>query len=174
MLRAARNVRDAGHDVSFVIPHHRPGLRTQIEREVAEHGEGLPIEIVSGKTHETMRDLDLALVASGTATLELAYYRVPMVVLYRVSRIGAFLKRFLLITPNVALVNIVGGDRVVPEYIGAGDLATPAAAELRGWLESAEMREETRESLERVRARLRFSDPSGRAAGWVLRHLRED
>jgi lipid-A-disaccharide synthase len=174
MLRAAQSIRGAGHDVSFVIPHQRPELKSEIEREVAGHGEGLPIEIVSGRTHATMRDLDMAMVASGTATLELAYYRVPMVVLYRVSRIGALLKRVLLITPHVALVNIVGGGRVVPEFIGAGDLATPAADALTAWLNDAGRREETRQALEGVRARLRFEDPSGRAAGWVLRQLRDD
>lgn len=70
---------------------------------------------------------DLALVASGTATLEVAAYRKPMVVMYdagRLMRVGYWLGgRRLLHTPHLALVNVLAGARVVPEFMPfLGDL----------------------------------------------------
>ena len=108
-------------------------------------------------------------VASGTASLELAYYRVPMVVLYRVGWLVSFLKRFCLITPHVALVNIVAGERIMPEHVGARDCSAAAADRLLEWIEDGEQMRASREALERVRSRLLFSTVSARAAEWVLR-----
>jgi len=172
MLKAARELASRHEDLIFILPYQRPTLREEIDRIIAIDGEGLAVEIVSGRTHETMRDLDLAMVASGTATLELAYYGVPMVALYRISRMGELVKRIILITPHVVLVNIVAGDRVVPELVGAGDLSRPAAAALDRWLRDPEERERTKRALGEVRSRLLSTGTSDRAAGWVLRHLR--
>jgi len=174
MLAAAREVAAEHRDVTFVLPYQRPTLRGEIDRILAADGEGLPVEVIEGRTHETMRDLDLAMVASGTATLELAYYRVPMVALYRLSRFGALMKRFILITPHIVLVNIVAGDRVIPELVGAGDLASPAAAALDRWLRDADARNRTIRALDGVRSRLLCRGTSDRAAGWVLAHLDQD
>jgi lipid-A-disaccharide synthase len=142
-------------------------VRAEIEGVLEREGADLPVRVVEGRTHEEMRGMDLALVASGTASLELAYYGVPMVVMYRISRLASLLKRLLVITPHVALVNVVAGKRIVPELVQAGDLATPAAAALRAWLRSGAERQRTREALAAVRERLLVGGASRRAAGFV-------
>jgi lipid-A-disaccharide synthase len=167
MLRAAREVCSGRPGLSVVLPCRGARVRAEVDRVLARDGEGLPVRVAEGRTHEEMRDMDLALVASGTASLELAYYGVPMVVMYRISRLGALLKRILLITPHVALVNIVAGRKIAPELVKAGDLAAPAARALRVWLESASERATTREALRGVRERLLVAGASRRAAGFV-------
>jgi lipid-A-disaccharide synthase len=171
MLRAAERIRTERPEVELVLPYRGASLRAEIERIVEAEGAELPLELVEGRTHEVMRDLDLALVASGTATLELAYYGVPMVVLYRVGRIAGVLKRILLIVPQVALVNIVAGRRVVPEFVGAGDYSERAAGVLLGWLRDPDGWREVQNALAGVRSRLLFTGVSRRAARWILSEL---
>jgi lipid-A-disaccharide synthase len=174
MLRAAARVRDRHPDVEFVLPSARETLREEIDAALAAEGEGLDVDVRYGGTHEVMRGLDLAMVASGTATLELAYYRVPMVVLYRLSWFGVIAKRILLISPWIVLVNIVAGRTVVPELIGRSNLAGPAAETLLSWIENPEERAKVQRDLEEVRSRLLIPGTSDRAAGWALRHFRQD
>jgi lipid-A-disaccharide synthase len=168
MLAAARSVAEDPGGVEFVLPYRRAELAGEIRGILDRHGEGLHVQCVEGKTHEVMRDLSLAMVASGTASLELAYYGVPMAVFYRIGRLSAVLKRFALITPHVALVNIVAGRRIVPEYVGARSFAGPAAKVLRTWLEDGTARERVRSDLLEVRSRLLFAGVAERTAGWVL------
>jgi lipid-A-disaccharide synthase len=70
-----------------------------------------------GKTYEVMRLARFALATSGTATLELAHFGVPMVVLYRTNPGGILFSKTFLTTPYMALVNIVAGRRIVPELL---------------------------------------------------------
>jgi lipid-A-disaccharide synthase len=63
----------------------------------------------------------LAVVASGTATLELALLEIPMVVVYRVSRVTYGLARVLVRVPSIGMVNLVSQKAVVPELL-QGDL----------------------------------------------------
>src|SRR5205823_2200708 len=68
---------------------------------------------------------DIALVASGTATLEAALFKTPMVITYRQSPITWAVMRALLYLPYVGLPNILAGERLVPELLQ--DQASPAA-----------------------------------------------
>jgi lipid-A-disaccharide synthase len=78
---------------------------------------GLDCKVVVGKTHEVMSMARFALATSGTATLELAHFATPMIVLYRTGPIGIALKNVLLTIPHIALVNILAGREVVPEFV---------------------------------------------------------
>jgi lipid-A-disaccharide synthase len=153
--------------VRFVLPYQREKLGREIDLVLAEGAGDLDIEVVEGRTHEIMSTLDVALVASGTASLELAFYRVPMVVMYRIGPLAAFLKRFLVISPYIALVNIVGGREVVPELVGHRDEAGTAARILDDWIRNEDALEDRRRALEGVRARLLFTGVAERVAGWV-------
>jgi lipid-A-disaccharide synthase len=73
---------------------------------------------------------DFALCASGTATLEVAWHNVPMVVMYNGSKWGyRIVGRFLITTPHLSLVNILAGRRVVPEFMPYYTSTQPIAAE---------------------------------------------
>ena len=77
------------------------------------------VEVVVGKTRHVLRNAHIAVAVSGTVTLEVAHFGVPMVIFYRVNAIGhKIVGPFLGIsTPHLALVNILAGKRIVPELM---------------------------------------------------------
>ncbi len=85
----------------------------------------LPLTLLFGHSHEALAAADLALVASGTAALETALFKTPMVIAYRQSPVTWALMRSMLYLPYVGMPNILAGERLVPELLQ--DEANPAA-----------------------------------------------
>jgi lipid-A-disaccharide synthase len=125
---------------------------------------GLQITRVEGATYDALAAADCAVVASGTATVEAALLGTPMVVIYRVARSTAMILRRLIRTPFIAMVNLIAGRRVVPELIQ--DDFTPEAVEaaLHQLLVSADARDEMKQHLAEVRAKLGSGGAIERAA----------
>jgi lipid-A-disaccharide synthase len=114
---------------------------------------------------------DLALVASGTATLELALLGIPMIVVYRVSRLTFALGRLLVRVPMIAMVNLVAGKAVVPEMI-QGDLTEENLYEAcLPFFEHATYTMQVKKDLARVRELLGLPGASERAARVVCEIL---
>jgi lipid-A-disaccharide synthase len=138
-----------------------------VPREVLEEQvqlSGLPVRIVSEDRFAAVADSHLALCASGTATLEVGLLGTPMIVVYRLGFWTWSLARMLVRLPNISLVNLVLGRRVVPELL-QGD-ATPdrIAAEAETILLEDGVRKEMRAGLAELRAKLGEGGASGRAA----------
>jgi lipid-A-disaccharide synthase len=110
-------------DIRFVIPAATPVLRSRIEQLVATHA--LAATIVDGRSHEALAAADAVLVASGTATLETALFKRPMVIAYRVAPLTGFLMRRRGSIPWVGLPNVLSNAFVVPELLQ--EAVTPAA-----------------------------------------------
>lgn len=124
-LLAAHRFRQEVHDVHFVCPAVTRETRDIFERALFEHQRtDLPLTMLFGHSHEALAAADLALVASGTATLEAALFKTPMVIAYRQSPITWALMRPMLYLPYVGMPNILAGERLVPELLQ--DQATPA------------------------------------------------
>jgi lipid-A-disaccharide synthase len=122
---AAHRFRQEVHDVHFVCPVVTRETREIFERALHEHGRtDLPLTMLFGHSHEALAAADLALVASGTATLETALFKTPMVIAYRQSPITWALMKPMLYLPYVGMPNILAGERLVPELLQ--DEATPA------------------------------------------------
>ncbi len=132
---AAHRLRQEIRDVHFVCPTVTRATRDLFERALHEHQRtDLPLTLLFGHSHEALAAADLALVASGTATLETALFKTPMVIAYRQSPISWRLMRRMLYLPYVGMPNILAGERLVPELLQ--DDATPealAAALLALW-----------------------------------------
>ncbi len=126
---------------------------------------------VEGETYNALSAADCAIVASGTATVEAALLGTPMVVVYRVAPLTAFILRRMVHTPFFSMVNLVAGRRVVPELIQ--DDFTPAAvgAEVRQLLESPLARDEMKAGLADVRERLGTGGAIERAGDIFARML---
>jgi lipid-A-disaccharide synthase len=123
---AAHRFRQDVHDVHFVCPTATRETRDMFERAVHEHQRtDLPLTLLFGHSHDALAAADLALVASGTATLETALFKTPMVIAYRQSPITWAIMRSMLYLPYVGMPNILAGERLVPELLQ--DEATPAA-----------------------------------------------
>lgn len=93
-----------------------PVLREAIEARIASSG--LAVTAYQDRNAELLTAADLALVASGTATLEVAYRHTPMIVMYNASRWGyRLVGRWFISTPYLSLVNILAGRELVPEFM---------------------------------------------------------
>ena len=122
---AAHRFRQEVHDVHFVCPMVTRETREMFERAVHDNQRSdLPLTLLFGHSHEALAAADLALVASGTATLETALFKTPMVIAYRQSPLTWALMRRMLYLPYVGMPNILAGERLVPELLQ--DEATPA------------------------------------------------
>jgi len=123
---AAHRFRQEMHDVHFVCPTVTRATRDMFERAVHEQQRtDLPLTLLFGHSHEALAAADMALVASGTATLETALFKTPMVIAYRQSPVTWALMRSMLYLPYVGMPNILAGERLVPELLQ--DEANPAA-----------------------------------------------
>ncbi len=111
-------------DLRFVLPV-APGLRDRLAPLIATHAPGAPLQVLDGQSHTALAACDLTLIASGTATLEAALFKCPMVIGYRMNGISWQLMKRMRYQPWVGLPNILCGSFVVPELIQ--DDCTPAA-----------------------------------------------
>ena len=112
-------------DMHFVAPFASAETQAYFEKALYRHGGWfLPVTIVSNRSRDAMAAADIVVLASGTATLEAALLRKPMVVTYRVSWLSYLLVRPFLHVDLYALPNILAGREVVPELIQSR--ATPA------------------------------------------------
>jgi lipid-A-disaccharide synthase len=129
---------------------------------------GLPVEVVESEDRfEVVAAAHLALCASGTATLEVALLRTPMLVLYRLHRGSYWLGRLLVRLPWFSLVNLVLDEGAVPELLQGEANPGRIAAESLRLLQDAVARETMRRRLGEVRARLGEGGASRRAAAAV-------
>ena len=76
-----------------------------------------PIELIQGKTYDVIKSADLALVTSGTATLETALFNVPEIVCYKTSYFSYLIGRMVVKVKYICIVNLIMDKPVVPEYI---------------------------------------------------------
>lgn len=149
-----------------------PTISAELLEEAVELA-GLPVEIVTEDRFAAIADSHLALCASGTATLEVGLLGTPMVMVYRLAGWTYAMARFLVRLPNVSLVNLVSGRRVIPELIQGEANPERIAVEAARLLTDAGERNRMREALAEVRGRLGESGASRRAAGEVADLLAE-
>ena len=161
MLDAATLILKHHPDAQFVVPAASEAA-AQLIRQAAL-GLDLPLHILAGQSHTALAACDVALVASGTATLEAALFKKPMVITYRVPALTAYLMRKKALQPWIGLPNILARDFVVPERVQ--DAATPEAlaSDALAWLDDAPRRLELHETFRTLHMSLR-QDASARIA----------
>ena len=127
------------------------------------------LKIVEGATDAVLGAADVALTASGTATVQAALHDTPMVIVYRLSPLTYRLGKPLVTVDTYGMVNLIAGERIVPELIQ--DACTPeaVAAEAISLLTDQARALRVREGLARVRERLGPPGASRRAAEAILR-----
>jgi lipid-A-disaccharide synthase len=111
-------------------------LKSRIEQAALRVGLTRDVQIVSGQSHTVLAACDLTLIASGTATLEAALFKLPMVIAYRVNWISYFMMKPMQLQPWIGLPNILSGEFVVPEMIQQGANPESLARALLEWLEA--------------------------------------
>jgi lipid-A-disaccharide synthase len=121
---AAALILRARPDVQFVVPAI-PTVKATIERLADEAGMRAHLRIIEGQSHTALAACDVTLIASGTATLEAALFKRPMVIAYNMNWLSWQIMRRKKLQPWVGLPNILCRDFVVPELLQ--DQATPEA-----------------------------------------------
>ncbi|MBI4465249.1 MAG: lipid-A-disaccharide synthase [Acidobacteria bacterium] len=150
LLESARRLAQTG-EYYFVVaaaPAAAPWMRDSLEQA------RLPLTVVENQTYNVLAHAAVAIVASGTATIETALLGTPMVVVYRVTSLTWWLGRRLVQTPFYSMVNLVVGRRIVPEFIQHAFQPEAVAREARQLLESPALRKHMQDGLQEVAARL--------------------
>jgi len=128
-------------------------VRAQIEAISKKLAPNLPITLLQGDAAraEAIKAADLVLVASGTVTLEVAYWATPMIVMYNSNRwTYNLVGRWLIRTPWLSIPNIVAQRELVPEYMPYYTSTAPIAAQAIDWLSNPLARQRIREDLRRT------------------------
>ena len=153
MLDAAVRIRLQHADAQFVLPAANAAAARLIRQ--AAQGLDLPLHILAGKSHTALAACDVALVASGTATLEAALFKKPMVITYRVPALTAYLMRKKALQPWIGLPNILARDFVVPERVQEAATPENLANDALAWLADAPRREAAVETFRAMHLSLR-------------------
>lgn len=134
---------------------------------------GADTEIVFGQTYRLLRQVEAALVTSGTATLETALFRVPQVVCYYTAagKLVSFLRRHILKVKYISLVNLIAGREVVKELVADGMTVDNLKAELARILPGGAGREAVLSGYDRLIRILGSPGASERAAHEIVRSL---
>lgn len=124
LLAAAAEMHRQRPSLKFVLPVV-PGLRDLVEPLRQQLAANVPLILLNGQSHEALAACDVTLVASGTATLEAALFKRPMVITYNMQWLSWQMMKRMKYQPWVGLPNILLNDFAVPELLQ--DAATPQA-----------------------------------------------
>ncbi|WP_244618382.1 lipid-A-disaccharide synthase [Rhodoferax sediminis] len=135
-FEAAALIRKAQPAIKFIVPAV-PALKARLEQMALASGLGDGLQILPSQSHTALAACDVTLIASGTATLEAALYKRPMVIAYNMNWMSWHIMRRKQLQPWVGLPNILCRDFVVPELLQ--DAATPRALAdaVLQWLQAA-------------------------------------
>lgn len=155
----------------FLVPLITRETRKIFELAIFNEPEKLPIELLFGHAHDAMEAADVIIVASGTATLEAALLKKPMVITYRMPKLSWQLLKRMRLQLYVGLPNILAGKLVVPELLQ--DDATPdnlAEAALK-LINDKDNLTEIKKEFTQIHLSLR-QNTAEKAAAAILAHLK--
>jgi lipid-A-disaccharide synthase len=173
-FEAAARIRAARPAIKFVVPAI-PSLKARLDD--AARASGLAnldgaVQVLAGRSHEALAACDVTLVASGTATLEAALFKRPMVIAYRLSAVSHWLMRRQQLQPWVGLPNILSGEFVVPELLQDDANPEKLARACLDWLEQPARMAAVREKF-RALHRLLLRDTATLATDAIAQVIEE-
>jgi lipid-A-disaccharide synthase len=132
-----------------------------------DESRALNVQMLFGHAHEAMAAADVVLAASGTATLEAALLRRPLVITYKVAPVTAFIHRRQSYLPYVGMPNILAGEFVAPEFLQEEATADNLAQAVTNLLFDATVRRRVESRFGELLAQLR-QDTASKAAQEIL------
>lgn len=163
--QAARNlVQDDGMFQHLVVgvarPEHEASLRAELR--------GFPATFSVGHSATVLTAADLAVVASGTVTLEALFCKTPTIVAYRLAGVSYHIMKRMIRVPNIALSNIIAGQELAPELVQDQVSAENIIKLANNWYEDEAAQGRYRDAAFDIHSSMR-RDASERAADAVLR-----
>lgn len=173
MAAVARKLRAVRPEIRFIAPMAGPQARALFDVLWGRLAPDIDIQVAEGAAQPALIACNAALVASGTATLEAALCKRPMVVIYRLGVLTEWMIRrlHLIKSPFFAQPNLLAGRQVVGEYFGSDIDPDRIAGELLAWLDDEPRRAGLEEIFLGIHRQLR-RDASQRAARAILELLR--
>jgi len=161
MMAAKRRIQEMHPEISWYLPV-APGLSENAMRGM-----------IDNDVHPTrgIPEVDLAMVKSGTSSLEMAFRGVPEVICYRTSRINYLLAKAFVRIKNIGMPNIIAGKTIVPELIQHHLNAEDLARTLRLYIEDRSLYEATQGSYAVMRESLGTLRASREVAAWAAELL---
>lgn len=156
-------------ELSFIAPMASRQTRVLFAEALAARAPGAPVKLVDGRSVEAMAAADVVMLASGTASLEAALIKRPMVVAYRLSRMSQWLlETFKLVQiRHFALPNLLAGRELVPELLQTAVTPSNLGEAVLTWLDDPVGRDRVVREFETLHQSLR-QDADHRAARAVL------
>jgi lipid-A-disaccharide synthase len=172
MLDAAAHLERERPDIQFVIAVAANRSREEVTAHINNSHTANNLYITQHETREALYAADAAAVASGTATLEAALIDTPFVIVYKESFINWHTLGRLISAEHFGLINLIAGERLVPELMQNNLTGERLAEELTKLLDR-ERNETARARLKEATARLGTGGASGRAAHVILKAIRD-
>lgn len=173
MIESAKRLKSWNSGLKFEVPAASAKLAEQIRGLMTEAGAGDLITVTAGGSHSLMQRACCAVIASGTATLEAAYYGLPYCLVYRLAPLSYLMAKLLVKIEYAGLVNILAGEGVVEELIQAKAEPVGVSRSLKEFLESPAKREALQARLAETTAKLGGEGAHERAAQAVAGWLRQ-
>ena len=149
MLGAAEIIEKQIKDVQFVLPLADTLDIAFVSQIIAKHS--VPVRLIPNEVYDVIGCADIAMVASGTATLETALMETPMIIIYKVSAPSYYVGRMVINIDHIGLVNIIAGKTVVPELIQFEASPENIAAGVMEILATKERMEGIKAELKKIR-----------------------
>jgi len=167
MLESAARLKKQSGDLQFILP-----LAPGVDRHLVDGflaAASVDVTVVEGKNYDVIQVCDLIIASSGTVTMEIALFGVPMVIVYKLAPLTYAIGKRLVQVEHAGICNIIAGERVVPELIQ--DEAEPGriVAEVESILADGERYATIRSKLLGVRAKLGEPGAPGRVAAIAMK-----
>ena len=171
MLDSANILTERLGQVKFIISHAPSVERKRIQAVIEGHSLRAKVEVISDGVEKVFERCDAIVAASGTVTLQAAIYGIPMVIIYKVSAVSAWLGKALIRVPNVGLVNLVAGRELVPELLQENATGDNIAQAIQNMLKDKEKLNHLKHQLIALRDMLGGGGASARVADLALEML---
>ena len=171
MLDSANILTERLGQVKFIISHAPSVERKRIQAVIEGHFLRAKVEVISDGVEKVFERSDAIVAASGTVTLQAAIYGIPMVIIYKVSAVSAWLGKALIRVPNVGLVNLVAGRELVPEFLQESATGDNIAQAIQNMLKDKEKLNHLKHQLIALRDMLGGGGASERVADLALKML---
>jgi lipid-A-disaccharide synthase len=164
MLAAARSLLKRCENIKFIISIAPSVDKKYFQNMVQAHGLLSNYELVSDRVERIFERCDLAVVASGTVTLEAAICGTPIIIVYKISPLSSMIARMLVKVNHIGLVNLIAGKEIAPELVQDKATAENITNSVLQLLENASTLEQQRREMLRVKDLLGGSGASIRVA----------
>jgi lipid-A-disaccharide synthase len=170
MLQGAKILQEDFPDLRFVIPAARGLVKGFIEATLEKTDDLKPF-IFYDRYYEVIEAIDLGIVASGTATVEMAMLQKPMVIVYKLHPLTYFIGRMFVKIENFGMANLIAGKEIVPELLQAQFNAESLYENVKIFLEDGQKVEKVRKELNKVKEKLGSKGMFERSAEIILNML---